>query len=321
MTRDAASTRTQILQRLADGKFHSGEGLAGEFGISRTAIANHIKALGELGLDIFSVKGKGYCLADPITLLSTAAINALLPESARLPLTVLPIIDSTNNYIKQHIEQLPNGQVVVAEAQTAGRGRRGKTWVSPFASSLYLSTCWRFQGGFQQVAGLSLFVGITIIQALQALNIDGLAIKWPNDIYRHGEKLGGILVEIEGQIDTQVNCIIGIGINVNLPDVTAQIDQPFTDLSDLALDRNQLCAAIIQALSTGLPEFASHGLDPIVGIWNEWDIFYQQPVSIHSQGRVVEGINQGIDAQGALLLETPKGQQIIHAGEVSLRGR
>ncbi|WP_100644211.1 bifunctional biotin--[acetyl-CoA-carboxylase] ligase/biotin operon repressor BirA [Alteromonas facilis] len=322
MTMTPEEVRTRILQLLSDGSFHSGETLAQHFSLSRTAIANHIQSLTELGLDIYSVKGKGYALANPITLLEHSEIMAHANATEDdLSLMVLPIIDSTNTYLKQNIDNVPHGQVVIAEAQTAGRGRRGKQWVSPFGASLYLSMCWHFQGGYQQIGGLSLFVGVCVIRALQKLNVDGLSIKWPNDIYRNGVKLGGVLVEVEGQIGTQVSCIIGIGINVNLPDVEAQIDQPFTDLSDFEINRNQLCATIIDTLYDSLPDFEAFGLSKLINQWNELDVFYQKPVMISSHGKTQKGINLGIDASGALQLATEEGVLSIHGGEVSLRAQ
>lgn len=321
MKNDKFALRSELIEILSDGHFHSGEVLARHFSMSRAAIAKHIAALAELGLDVFKVHGKGYALSEPLTLLDTRAIQGFLPADLDVPLTLLPITDSTNTYIKQRIEQVRHGEVVIAEAQTAGRGRRGKSWVSPFGASLYLSMCWRFQGGYQQIGGLSLYVGYCVIKALQEFGIDGLGVKWPNDIYRFGEKLGGILVEVEGQIGTEVSCIIGVGINVRLPDVGDSISQAFTDLSDTTVDRNAVSAALIEFLHQGLPTFELRGLQDIVKDWNALDVFAQQNVTIHSADNQIEGVNHGINEAGALQLKTPNGIQLIHGGEVSLRAR
>lgn len=315
-----STLRAQLVGALADGQFHSGAKLAEQFDLSRTAIANNIAALQALGLDVYSVKGKGYALAKPLTLLSERVISEYLAPSVQPKLTLLPVIHSTNTYVKDNIEQMPQGAVVVAEAQTAGRGRRGRQWVSPFAASLYLSICWRFQGGYQQIGGLSLFVGDCVLKALQSLNVDGLGVKWPNDIYRHGRKLGGILVEVEGQIGSEVSCIIGIGINVDLPDLESQIDQPFNDLSDLNIDRNHLCAALVNTLHQQMPDFEENGLANIVDSWNQYDVFAKREVAIISQDNTLRGMNLGINVQGALQLQTATGVRDIHGGEVSLRG-
>lgn len=315
-----STLRAQLVEALADGQFHSGAKLAEQFDLSRTAIANNIAALQALGLDVYSVKGKGYALAKPLTLLSERVISEYLAPSVQPQLTLLPVIHSTNTYVKDNIEQMPQGAVVVAEAQTAGRGRRGRQWVSPFAASLYLSICWRFQGGYQQIGGLSLFVGDCVLKALQSLNVDGLGVKWPNDIYRHGRKLGGILVEVEGQIGSEVSCIIGIGINVDLPDLESQIDQPFNDLSDLNIDRNHLCAALVNTLHQQMPDFEENGLANIVDSWNQYDVFAKREVAIISQDNTLRGMNLGINVQGALQLQTATGVRDIHGGEVSLRG-
>lgn len=315
-----STLRAQLVEALADGQFHSGAKLAEQFDLSRTAIANNIAALQALGLDVYSVKGKGYALAKPLTLLSEHVISEYLAPFVQPQLTLLPVIHSTNTYVKDNIEQMPQGAVVVAEAQTAGRGRRGRQWVSPFAASLYLSICWRFQGGYQQIGGLSLFVGDCVLKALQSLNVDGLGVKWPNDIYRHGRKLGGILVEVEGQIGSEVSCIIGIGINVDLPDLESQIDQPFNDLSDLNIDRNHLCAALVNTLHQQMPDFEENGLANIVDSWNQYDVFAKREVAIISQDNTLRGMNLGINVQGALQLQTATGVRDIHGGEVSLRG-
>ncbi|MGB2426839.1 MAG: bifunctional biotin--[acetyl-CoA-carboxylase] ligase/biotin operon repressor BirA [Alteromonas sp.] len=315
-----STLRAQLVEALANGQFHSGAKLAEQFDLSRTAIANNIAALQALGLDVYSVKGKGYALAKPLTLLSERVISEYLAPSVQPQLTLLPVIHSTNTYVKDNIEQMPQGAVVVAEAQTAGRGRRGRQWVSPFAASLYLSICWRFQGGYQQIGGLSLFVGDCVLKALQSLKVDGLGVKWPNDIYRHGRKLGGILVEVEGQIGSEVSCIIGIGINVDLPDLESQIDQPFNDLSDLNIDRNHLCAALVNTLHQQMPDFEENGLANIVDSWNQYDVFAKREVAIISQDNTLRGMNLGINVQGALQLQTATGVRDIHGGEVSLRG-
>ncbi len=321
MMQDKQDLRSELIHILCDGQFHSGEALARRFSVSRTAIAKHVSALIELGLDIYSVKGKGYALSDPIVLLESSVIKDFLPADIDVPITLLPVTDSTNTFLKERVDSAVHGEVVIAEAQTAGRGRRGKSWVSPFGASLYLSMCWRFQGGYQQIGGLSLYVGYCVIQALQAFGIDGLGVKWPNDIYRYGEKLGGILVEVEGQIGTEVSCIIGVGINVRLPDVGDSITQAYTDLSDTHIDRNALSAAIIEFLHQGIPGFEIRGLQDIVANWNALDVFAKQNVTILGSESKIEGVNLGINDAGALQLQTPEGLKLIHGGEVSLRAR
>jgi BirA family biotin operon repressor/biotin-[acetyl-CoA-carboxylase] ligase len=158
-----------------------------------------------------------------------------------------------------------------------------------------------------------------LAEALNDLGVSELGLKWPNDIYREGKKLGGILVEVEGQIGTEVTCIIGAGININLPDNVSNIDQPFNDLSDCDIERNILCAKILNKLHQSLPVFAEKGLSPIVHKWNGLDVFAGRQVSISSVQQSKTGISKGINEQGALLLETQDGVEVIHGGEVSLR--
>ncbi|MBT0587789.1 bifunctional biotin--[acetyl-CoA-carboxylase] ligase/biotin operon repressor BirA [Alteromonas oceanisediminis] len=331
--------RSALIQYLCDDQFHSGQALADALGVSRTAIANHISAINALGLDIYSVKGKGYKLARHVELLDETRIRLLQKtlSDTQTPitdyaLTVLPVIASTNTFMKERIDHITHGETILAEAQTAGRGRRGKVWVSPFGASLYLSLCWRFQGGYQQIGGLSLFVGYVVVQALLAAGVDGLGLKWPNDIYRYGKKLGGILVEVEGQIGGEVACIIGIGLNVDLGitdngttakhlDPNANIDQPVADLSDITQDRNSLAARVLNELYRRLPDFEQSGLGEIATDWNQLDVFAQKSVTVQSGDRqaALVGKNLGIDETGALRLKMDAGIKTIHGGEVSLR--
>ena len=320
MSNKNTNLRASLIRTLSDGRFYSGQQLAQQYDLSRTAIANNLSALAELGLDVFSVKGKGYALSAPLKLLNEPLIRQHLSEPYEPPIRLFPVIDSTNTYIKDNMSHMTHGEVVIAEAQTAGRGRRGKSWVSPFGASIYLSLCWRFQGGYQQIGGLSLFVGYTVLKALEGIGVDGLGLKWPNDIYRYGKKLGGILVEVDGQIGAEVNCVIGVGINVNATDIESKIDQPFTDLSDHQVCRNHLCGELIESLNQNLPEFEVSGLTTIVDQWNQRDVFSGQTVNIVTGSDIERGINLGVDASGAMQLQLPDGIKIIHSGEVSLRG-
>ncbi|WP_068544304.1 bifunctional biotin--[acetyl-CoA-carboxylase] ligase/biotin operon repressor BirA [Thalassotalea crassostreae] len=322
----AKVVREELIRRLSEGKFVSGQLLAEQLDVSRTAISKHIKALGEMGLDIFSVQGKGYKLASPIHLLNQQQMQDNLRElDCNNMVEVHSIIDSTNSYL---MRRLPNnvvhGQACVSEFQSAGRGRRGKQWVSPFSSHLYLSMYWRLEQGIAAAMGVSVVVGLAVSDVLQRhYNLD-VELKWPNDIYVEGKKLAGILVELEGQSIGPGNCVIGLGLNINMPQMMAeQIDQPWTDLNrELArqVDRNLLAAQLIASISARLEQHLQFGLAPMILEWQRQDYFYNKPVKLIAGSNETRGICKGINASGALLLEVDGKVQPVYGGEVSLRG-
>ncbi|GAA0371972.1 bifunctional biotin--[acetyl-CoA-carboxylase] ligase/biotin operon repressor BirA [Bowmanella denitrificans] len=322
MTMQTDSKRHQILIRLADGRFHSGEELGAELGISRAAISKHIKGLEGLGLEIFSVTGKGYRLAEKLKLLEQAEI-AHHRSFADVPLQVLSVVDSTNTYLKEHPELHINGGACLAEAQTAGRGRQGRKWQSPFGASLYLSMYWAFSGGYQAVGGLSLVIGVAVVEALQKNGVEGLELKWPNDIYLEGRKLGGILVEIEGQINDQSHCIIGVGINTCLPEATGKlIDQPYADLSShlaMEVDRNSIAVNVLDSLQLNLMRFEQDGLKPYLNQWDKLNLYRNRLVRMICGQNQFEGKCLGVNQDGALLVELDTGVKAFYGGEISVR--
>jgi BirA family biotin operon repressor/biotin-[acetyl-CoA-carboxylase] ligase len=322
MRKKAAQTRSLLIKQLANGEFNSGELLGELAGVSRSAVANHIKYLTNIGLDVFSVKGRGYRLASPLQLLDQNRIVALLGQQSTNVVEVVSIIDSTNTYVKEHLHQLPQGFVCLAEAQTHGRGRRGKTWVSPFGSSIYMSMAWTFKGGYQSMAGLSLLVGIAINRSLKTMGIKDCKLKWPNDVFHNCRKLAGILVEVEGQVGSDASAVIGIGINVDLPNAVSEIDQPFVDLVSITqkpVDRNDLVALIILTLTKMLKEFELKGLAPFLSEWREADLFYNEYVYLESGSNRIHGLSKGINEGGALLLENAGKVTPHHGGEISVR--
>ncbi|GGB06872.1 bifunctional biotin--[acetyl-CoA-carboxylase] ligase/biotin operon repressor BirA [Agarivorans gilvus] len=312
----------QLLKHIADGQFYSGESLAQALGVSRTTIASYIKHYSELGLDIYKVKGKGYRLAKPLSLLDNEQLAASLAENS---LQVFEQLDSTNAWLMQHQQQLDHGQVVLAEYQSAGRGRRGRQWQTPYAGQLCMSMLWRLQDGIEATMGLSLAVGLAVVESLEKLGYSGLALKWPNDIYMHGAKLGGVLIELQGQSDSEVSLVMGMGLNVRVEQQQASlIDQKFAqlELDGEVVDRNQLAVTLIQALNQMFEQFSSHGFAKLQQRWNHYDVFSGQQVSLHfSQDKQVSGIAKGVDQQGQLLLEIDGVEQRFMAGEVSLRGQ
>ncbi|MFM2475970.1 bifunctional biotin--[acetyl-CoA-carboxylase] ligase/biotin operon repressor BirA [Celerinatantimonas sp. MCCC 1A17872] len=308
-----------LLHRLSDGHFHSGQVLADALGVSRTSIASYIHQLQAMGVDIYSVKGRGYCLAHPISLLD----ETLLQGKIDAPVHVFSEIDSTNSWMMQRLEQLVHGELISCDYQSAGRGRRGRGFASAVAGQLPFSLHWTFEGGFESMQGLSLVVGVAVAEALKTLGFEQIGLKWPNDIYAGYTKLAGILIEMNGQPQQLLHIVAGIGLNVRLGEVSASIDQPVTDLSQLSeqfIDRNTLLLTCYQHLMQAYEQFCQSGLAPFIERWNQLDIFHGESVKlIFSDGHVVNGKVNGIDSQGKLLLNQQGNLRSFNAGEVSLR--
>lgn len=318
----AREVRQTLLSTLADGEFHSGETLAQTLGLSRTAIAGHITQLTGWGLDVFKVKGKGYKLNRPLILLDEAQITQRIQMPLKGKVRVAQVIESTNTELKEGSTPRANGDVILAEIQTAGRGRHGRQWLAPVGGSLTMSMYWRFNDGYQSMAGLSLLVGIAVCQALKDCGLDDARLKWPNDVYLYGKKLAGVLIEVEGQLGAPADSIIGIGLNVTVPENEFDVGQPHIDMSQVLgaeINRNDVAARIIEQLWTLLPAFTQRGFEPFVAEWQELDWFADRTVVIKAGNKRISGINRGIDASGALLLETSDGITRFHGGEVSLR--
>lgn len=327
MKSSALNARKTILAMLADGQFHSGETIANDVGLSRTAVAGHISQLSDWGLDVFKVKGKGYRLNRGFTLLSADAIKKRLAKPKMSLIQVEPVLPSTNTEMKKRIVNTPhnlaNGDVVLAEVQTDGRGRHGRQWLAPVGGSLTMSMYWSFPDGYQSMAGLSLLVGVAVCEGLKQFGIDDAQLKWPNDVYLQGRKLAGILIEVEGQIGATAHSVIGIGLNVCMPDGQYDVGQPYSDLAGylgVVPDRNELAAAIIGALWKLLPVFSQQGFGPFVTTWECLDLFQDKKIVLQMGEKRFFGIDRGIDVSGALLVETADGITRFHGGEVSLRG-
>jgi BirA family biotin operon repressor/biotin-[acetyl-CoA-carboxylase] ligase len=322
MSQSSELVRGNLLSILNDNTFHSGETLGVTLGISSAEISNHIKVLTTLGLDILSVRGKGYCLSQRLMLLNTQKIREQLDSTHSADVEVLNVIGSTNQYLKDKSIDVENGHTCLAEAQTAGRGRHGRKWVSPYAASLYLSMHWSFSGGYSVLGGLSLAIGVAIVDALNQCGVQGIQLKWPNDIYAQGKKLAGVLIEVEGQIGSNCKAIIGVGLNVALPKNVQIIDQPWIDLAQLTdplINRNFLAGTLINELARSLTLFERDGLKPFISKWRALDIYANKAVKLIIGTQSITGINQGIDENGAILLETEQGVKAYHGGEISVR--
>ena len=308
-----------LISLLSDGEFHSGEQLGERLGMSRAAINKHIQTLRDWGVDVFTVPGKGYSLPEPIQLLNEEFIRNNIQTGA---VTVLPVIDSTNQYLLERLATLESGDACVAEYQQAGRGRRGRKWFSPFGANLYLSMYWRLEQGPAAAIGLSLVIGIVMAEVLQSLGAEKVRVKWPNDLYLMDRKLAGILVELTGKTGDAAQIVIGAGINLAMRRVESEvINQGWINLQEagIRIDRNMLAVRLIKELRAALLLFELEGLAPYLSRWERLDNFIDRPVKLIIGEKEIFGISRGIDTQGALLLEQDGVIKPWMGGEISLR--
>jgi BirA family biotin operon repressor/biotin-[acetyl-CoA-carboxylase] ligase len=317
--------RDNLLKILADGEYHSGQALAVHFNMTRAGIWKIIKALQQANITIISHHRQGYKLAHPLELLDKNRILSALPADVVACVKqcdILQTIDSTNTYLMNQAH-LPSLSLCLAEQQTAGRGRRGRVWVSPFASNIYLSLLYEFPGGPSTLAGLSVAIGVMVLNALKSQGINDLQLKWPNDILLKGRKVGGILIDMQGEAQGPCRVVIGVGINVAMSEEAAnQIEQLWTNLEShypLRLSRNQLCAAIITQLVRALPEFVDEGLAPFYDTWCEHDALHQRTITFTTPQGASTGTAIGLTLEGNLDVLTPQGRMTLHSGEVSVK--
>ena len=272
-------------------------------------LVQEIALLREVGLNI-QEENEVYRLVPEMPLLNLQAIStALFPYSVHYHQT----ISSTNEFITNQINQLKKGDLCLAEYQTAGRGRRGRQWLSPFAGQLIFSFYWTIDPK-KALDGLSLVIGLAIAEALNA------KVKWPNDILLSGRKLGGILVEIINK-NGLLNLVVGIGINVKLPQST-EISQPYAQLTeqDPDIDREMILVKVIQRIYSRLAQFEEKGIDEeFMQQWINHNEFFGDEVNVFTEQGAISGIEQGIDKRGYLKVITDEGEQYFNAGEVSLR--
>ena len=313
-----------LVKLLSDGRVHSGERLAGELGVSRTAVWKQVRRAIDEGLEIETVRGRGYKLITPVDLLDADVILGGLTEvvRGRVSLTVLDEVDSTNAEIFRQVALgAKDAPVAIADGQTLGRGRRGRTWRSPRGENLYLSAGLTFHGGFSVLDGLSLVLGVAVAETLEKLGVPGVCLKWPNDIFLPGGKLGGVLVELQGELqEGVVQVVAGIGINIHMSRAD-DVDQPWSSLAryspENSWSRNEVASVLINALFESAETFAEKGFGAFRESWQARDLFKGQHI-VAREGEVA-GVGRGIDGHGNYLVETEAGLVAIRAGEVSLR--
>ncbi|MEQ1964970.1 bifunctional biotin--[acetyl-CoA-carboxylase] ligase/biotin operon repressor BirA [Xenorhabdus khoisanae] len=315
------STPLKLIKVLSDGEIHSGQQLGQELGMSRAGINKHIQTIREWGVEILTLPGKGYRFPAPMNLLDKDVITNYHPSDR---IEVIPVIDSTNQYLLDKLSELASGDACVAEYQYAGRGRRGRQWVSAFGRNLYLSMYWRLEQGPAAAIGLSLVVGIVIAEVLNRQGAHGrVKVKWPNDLYLDDKKLAGILVELTGKTGDAAQIVIGIGMNISMSsEQQKSINQRWTNLQQagMTVERNKLIAEIISELKETLTQFENEGLSPFIPRWLKLDNFINRPVKLIIGEQEIHGIARGIDQQGALLLDINGVITPYIGGEISLRG-
>jgi len=320
----------RLFAKLADGQFHSGEGLAAELAVSRSAVWKAARALRELGATVHAVRNRGYRLPLAAEPLDGGKIRGLLDEAARervRRLDTVWTVGSTNTLLLERANPpVGTSEALLAEVQTAGRGRRGRTWVAPPGGSICLSLSWMFREVPRDLGALGLVVGVCALRALSRLGVGGVRLKWPNDLLVDDRKLGGILIELRAESGGPACVVIGIGLNVALGapllEKIATLGLAPIDLAGAGLkevSRIGVAAGLISAFVRGLLEFEHDGLKPFVREWMEADALRGRPVTVTSDEASVKGVARGIDLDGALLVETPKGLLRFISGDVSVR--
>jgi len=320
----------QVFGALADGEFHSGEELAQALGVSRSAIWKAAHKLRALGSTLHAVRNRGYRLADAGEPLQAERIRDGIARSLLTrvrDLEVLWSVVSTNTLLlARGPPPLGESNVALAEFQSAGRGRHGRTWLAPPGGAVCLSLSWTFAQMPRDVGSLSLAIGVCVLRALRRLEVPELHLKWPNDVLLGDAKLGGILIELRAEAAGPACVVIGIGLNVALGRaLITQIGATGLAAADLAAagilraPRNAIAAYLIEACLAGLIDFEREGLRAFMDEWRRADALRGRPVTVLNGEERIRGVARGIDASGALLVDAPQGQRKFVSGEVSVR--
>ncbi|MDD5612086.1 MAG: biotin--[acetyl-CoA-carboxylase] ligase [Gallionella sp.] len=322
----------QLLRLLADGKFHSGEEMGARLGVSRATVFNELEAVAVWGIALQRIRGRGYRLTRPWQVLDVGVVTAALGEAAgRFEIEVMQQAASSNTeLLRRAALGAPSGTVLAVELQTAGRGRIGRAWHSGLGNALTFSLLWRFDCGLNALSGLSLAVGVAIIRALQRVGVAGAGLKWPNDILcaevklGAGGKLGGVLIEAQGDMYGPSAVVIGIGLNCYLPpDIEQAISQRAAAIDPLCAtmpERNILLAVLLQELAAVLDVVALSGFAALRDEWERFHALKDSAIRLQMpDGSTVNGIARGVSDAGELRLETAQGVGLFNSGEVGVR--
>ncbi len=326
--------REELVALLADGEVHSGAAIARIMDCSRTTVWKQFRQLQNLGLEISAMPGRGYRLIRPIELLDRSLLLEYVSPGVAATLEALEVfgvIDSTSERLRSAAAPGPERMsVVLAEYQTGGRGRRGRRWLSPYGSGLCLSVSWCFSVVPPALSALSLAAGVAIHRALAVFEPADLGLKWPNDIIAGRRKLGGLLVDVEGESQGPIKVVIGVGINIDVSEgldneLANEVGLPPAGLRELIssgdVSRNTVAASVINELHAVLVEFSRSGFETFVDEWQRYDSLRGEPVSVRIGARTHDGIASGIAADGTLLLEANGETISVLSGDVSLRAQ
>ena len=328
----------KLLNILSDGEFHSGQYLADTIGVSRTAVWKLIAKFQSWQIDVYSVKGKGYKIPGGLDLIDKKRLTTLVSRKLKhFPnIELQTTIDSTSSYISNQwrknsknapVDSGSKGSVCIAEHQTEGRGRKGNKWVSPFGANLYFSLGIELPVGLSVLGGLSLAIGIGLTEYLNKITSQQVKLKWPNDLLCDNKKIAGILVEASGDSTDTSFINVGIGINWNMPIKFAEgISQPWINLKEIlpaSIDRTELMSNLLIELDKTIESFILEGFELFNKRWSENSAFIGKKILIKSklglENNIIEGVEQGIDKNGAIRVLTEQGEKSFYSGEVSLR--
>jgi BirA family biotin operon repressor/biotin-[acetyl-CoA-carboxylase] ligase len=322
----ASAKMPPALRMLASGAVLAGPELARQLGISRAAVWKQIDALRRQGLEIES-DAQGYRLTHPLDLLGVERVRRGIPAALRRRVGEIENhwrLDSTSSEVARRAAGLPDLSFVFADWQDAGRGRRGRQWLSAPARNLQFSCLKRFAGGYAALSGLSLAVGVAAAAALEDCGSGAVALKWPNDLMHGDAKLGGILVELGGEFMGPCHAVIGIGVNVDLPAaIRRSLERPCADLVGLCPgappSRNQLAAALVARLVDVLDAFDASGFSACAAAWAARDVLAGRRIRVHDPRGNFEGVAEGVDVRGALRVRTSAGVRAIDSGGITVR--
>ena len=319
-----------LLVLLADGEVHSGEWLAAELRQTRAAVWKGVERLRALGIEVQALARRGYKLARPVELLDARRIRAELSEPCQAHLHQLELlfeVDSTNTRLAAAAPPPPGtAAVCVSELQHAGRGRLGRRWIAPFGGGIAMSLGWTCSDVVRTLPALSLGVGVAVSRALERAGAQGISLKWPNDIWFEDRKLGGVLIELRAEAGGPAHVVIGVGINVSLSEqvrreieATGAAAAAVTDACRSPPSRNLVAGAILDELLSMLVQYERHGFAAFRDAWTALDGLKDRPAQVAVGGTVIFGVARGVDADGALMLETQGRMQRFVSGEASLR--
>ncbi len=319
-----------LLLLLADGRLHTGVRLARALGVARASVGGEIERLRASGVPIDAPDGRGYRLPGPVELLDARQIRSALSEERDRQLhsfEVLFVVDSTNTRLLG-LPAPPAGRadVCMSELQHSGRGRRGRRWIASFGDGIALSLAWTFGDAARASPALSLATGVAISRALAKAGARGIGLKWPNDIWFDDRKLGGVLIELRADAGGPAHVVVGVGLNASLSmglrrmvEASGVRVSAVAEASSEKISRNRMAGLLLEELLSMLGQFETEGFAPFRDAWAALDVLRGRAAQVLVGDGAMSGTARGVDADGALLLESGGRVHRFVSGEVSLR--